>query len=213
MKKSLTILSMFLLLGGTFATKQLSAQTVADIFKSETPITWLGVDYSDMRFIGPLDVNPSQLDEFAKTLNDLFLREPKKYDVAAPFDKQTVTSNLKYVEKANAAMNTDQVLSSDSKDMTRFSMETVAKKVGTYGLNEKGIGLVYITEALNKNDQEAAYWVTFVNMADGKVLLTERVTGKAVGFGFRNYWAGSFYGTLKQIKGGLYKDWKKKYSK
>ncbi len=204
---------MFLLLGGTFATKQLSAQTVADIFKSETPITWLGVDYSDMRFIGPLDVNPSQLDEFAKTLNDLFLREPKKYDVAAPFDKQTVTSNLKYVEKANAAMNTDQVLSSDSKDMTRFSMETVAKKVGTYGLNEKGIGLVYITEALNKNDQEAAYWVTFVNMADGKVLLTERVTGKAVGFGFRNYWAGSFYGTLKQIKGGLYKDWKKKYSK
>ena len=204
---------MFLLLGGTFATKQLSAQTVADIFKSETPITWLGVDYSDMRFIGPLDVNPSQLDEFAKTLNDLFLREPKKYDVAAPFDKQTVTSNLKYVEKANAAMNTDQVLSSDSKDMTRFSMETVAKKVGTYGPNEKGIGLVYITEALNKNDQEAAYWVTFVNMADGKVLLTERVTGKAVGFGFRNYWAGSFYGTLKQIKGGLYKDWKKKYSK
>ena len=204
---------MFLLLGGTFATKQLSAQTVADIFKSETPITWLGVDYSDMRFIGPLDVNPSQLDEFAKTLNDLFLREPKKYDVAAPFDKQTVTSNLKYVEKANAAMNTDQTLSSDSKDMTRFSMETVAKKVGTYGLSEKGIGLVYITEALNKNDQEAAYWVTFVNMADGKVLLTERVTGKAVGFGFRNYWAGSFYGTLKQIKGGLYKDWKKKYIK
>ena len=204
---------MFLLLGGTFATKQLSAQTVADIFKSETPITWLGVDYSDMRFIGPLDINTSQLDEYAKTLNDLFLREPKKYDVAVPFDKQTVTSNLKYVEKANAAMNTDQVLSSDSKDMTRFSMETVAKKVSTYGLNEKGIGLVYITEALNKNDQEAAYWVTFVNMADGKVLLTERVTGKAVGFGFRNYWAGSFYGTLKQIKGSLYKDWKKKYSK
>lgn len=213
MKKTLTILSIALLITGAMNTKHLSAQSLADIFKSQTPVTWLGVDYSDMRFIGPIDVSTSQLDEYAKILNDLYLREPKKYNITSAFDKQSISSNLKYVEKANAAMNTDKVMSSDSKDMTRFNAETISKKIKAYGLKESGIGLVFITEALNKNDQEGAYWITFVNMAEGKILLTERVVGKAAGFGFRNYWAGSFYSCLKQVKGNLYKDWNKKYNK
>jgi hypothetical protein len=213
MKKTISILTiLFITLLGV-NTNISSAQSVADVFKSETPVTWLGVDYSDMRFIGPLDVSSSQLDDYAKVLNDLYVRETKKYNLASAFDKQTITNNLSYVEKANAAMNTDKITSSDSKDMTRYTAETISKIVKAYNIKESGIGLVYITEALSKNEQEGAYWVTFIDMKNGSVLMTERVKGKAGGFGFRNYWAGSFYSSLKQIKGSSYKEWRKKYAK
>jgi len=213
MKKAKVISTIiFLLCAGVFA-KHSTAQSVADIFLGETEITWLGVDYSEMKFIGPLDVSATQLDDYAKTWNDLYLREPKKYNLTETFNKQTIPSNLSYVEKMNAAMNTDKVMSSDSKDLERFTKESISEIVKKYKIKESGIGLIYITEALSKNDESGAYWVTFIDMKTSSVLLTERVAAKAVGFGFRNYWAGSFYGTLKEIKGKLYNSWKKKYVK
>ncbi len=213
MKKAKVISTIiFLLCAGVFA-KNSTAQSVADIFLGETEITWLGVDYSEMKFIGPLDVSATQLDDYAKTWNDLYLREPKKYNLTETFNKQTIPSNLSYVEKINAAMNTDKVMSSDSKDLERFTKESISEIVKKYKIKESGIGLIYITEALSKNDESGAYWVTFIDMKTSSVLLTERVAAKAVGFGFRNYWAGSFYGTLKEIKGKLYNSWKKKYVK
>ncbi len=213
MKKLFFILSILLLTFGGTVTNTVHAQTVADIFLAETPITWLGVDYSQMKFVGPLDISSSQMDDYAKVLNDLYLREPKKYNLTSAFNKNSISTNLSYIEKANAAMNTDNVASSDSKDMSRFTKESIEKIVKNYHLKESGIGLVYVAEALSKTEESGAYWVTFVDMQKGTVLLTERVTGKAVGFGFRNYWAGSFYGTLKQIKGGLYQKWKKNAAK
>ncbi|HNS11594.1 MAG TPA: hypothetical protein PKM97_03190 [Bacteroidia bacterium] len=213
MKKVKSISSIIILLCAGIFAKQSSAQSVADIFLGETEITWLGVDYSGMKFIGPLDVSATQLDDYAKTWNDLYLREPKKYNLTAAFNKQNIPSNLSYIEKVNADMNTDKVISSDSKDMTRFTKETIAETVKNYKIKGSGIGLVFITEALSKNDEMGSYWVTFIDMKTSSVLLTERVTGKAAGFGFRNYWAGSFYATLKDIKGKLYNSWKKKYSK
>lgn len=204
---------LFFLITGGISISRSSAQSVSDIFLSETPVTWLGVDYSNMKYIGPLDVSLSQMDEYAKTWNDLYLREPKKYNLTSAFEKQSIPTDLHYIDKANAEMKTDKMTSSESKDLQRFSKETIAKTVKNYKLNSNGIGLVYIVEALSKTDEIGAYWVTFVDMKTGNVLMTERMTSKAQGFGFRNYWAGSFYGTLRDIKGKLYKEWKKKYIK
>ncbi len=60
------------------SSEKLPAQTKADIFLFETPISWLGVDYSDKRYIGLLDVSTSQLDDYAKSINDIIVQEPKK---------------------------------------------------------------------------------------------------------------------------------------
>ncbi|MBP6335441.1 MAG: hypothetical protein KA444_08215 [Bacteroidia bacterium] len=191
------------------SSEKLSAQTKADIFLFETPITWLGVDYSDMRYIGLLDVSTSQLDDYAKSINDIIVKEPKKYNLTSAFEKQSVVPNLKYIEKENAAMDTEKVITTDSKDFSRYTKDDISKIVKAYELKETGIGLVFIAEALNKTDESGAFWVTFVDMKNESVLFTERIIGKPAGFGFRNYWAGAFYSCLKQIKGTYYKQWKK----
>jgi hypothetical protein len=43
-------------------------------------------------------------------------------------------------------------------------------------------------------------------MRTKKVLFTKRITGKALGFGFRNYWAGSMKNVFKTMK-KEFKNW------
>lgn len=45
-------------------------------------------------------------------------------------------------------------------------------------------------------------------MASKKVLLTERMTAKAGGFGFKNYWVKTVFLVLEEIRKSKYKEWK-----
>jgi len=88
--------------------------------------------------------------------------------------------------------------------------EDIKKHVKSYDLSgKKGIGLVFVMEGMSKTNKEATMYVTLVDMASKKVLLSEQMTGKAQGFGLRNYWAYTVYKVLNAIDKGKYSDWKK----
>jgi len=73
--------------------------------------------------------------------------------------------------------------------------------VKKYSFKENnGIGFVLIAEGMSKGREEGSYWATFVDMSNKEVILTKRITGKAGGFGFRNYWAGSLKSVFKTMK-------------
>jgi hypothetical protein len=56
--------------------------------------------------------------------------------------------------------------------------------------------------------EEAGYmWVVFFDLSNKNILLMENMTGKAGGFGWRNYWARSFYTVLKEIEKTRYNLW------
>ena len=67
------------------------AQTKDNIFDGASEITWLGLDFSQAKFIGDASnfggagevTNESFRDKFTKGWNQLFIDEMKKYDVAA----------------------------------------------------------------------------------------------------------------------------------
>jgi hypothetical protein len=68
-----------------------------------------------------------------------------------------------------------------------------------------------VVESLNKNAEKLVAWVTFIDLATKKVIHTEKVEGKAGGFGFRNYWAGGVYKINQEIDKNLYKKWSKSF--
>jgi hypothetical protein len=70
----------------------------------------------------------------------------------------------------------------------------------------KGIGMMFFVESFSKGKEEGALWVTFVDMNTKKVLLTQRVTEEAGGIGFKNFWAKTLLGTLKDTGKSL-KSW------
>jgi hypothetical protein len=75
---------------------------------------------------------------------------------------------------------------------------------------KKGIGLLFIVEAMKKVDKEgvSTIWVTFVDMGANKVLMTERMEGTGGGIGFRNFWASTIFNVIETIDKKKYKSGK-----
>ncbi|MBL4704307.1 MAG: hypothetical protein JKY54_07285 [Flavobacteriales bacterium] len=96
-------------------------------------------------------------------------------------------------------------------DSYAISKDKIESHVKSYdGVEGEGVGIVFIVESLNKLEQAGFMWVTFFDEKTKEIIYTERMSGAAQGFGIRNYWAGTFYNVVKEIKDKRQKKWFKK---
>jgi hypothetical protein len=190
-------------------------QSMKDIVGSkETPILYLGIDFTKAKLIGDetessTDIRDRQFDG----INGLILEEPKKFDVRAALHKSMVDHDLSLVEKKNALVNPDEIKSGSSADFHRLKAEDISSLVNGYNFGDKkGIGLLLVMEGMDKSAKECAIWVTFIDLKARKVILTERIEGKAgPSFGFRNFWASGVKSVLENVEKKRYKEWEKQY--
>jgi hypothetical protein len=185
------------------------AQTTKDIFSAATPITYLGVDFSKAKLINDASADANALKtKVYSSINQVVINEPKKYDLNKALARTNITNDIGVTEAQNAKTEIDSIKTFNAADFSRFNAATIDKMIKGYNFNgKKGIGLVFIVEAMSKTEEKAAVWVTFVNMETGKVLLTERMLGKAGGFGFRNYWVKPIAEIIEDIQKSKYKQW------
>ena len=184
------------------------AQTKDNIFDGASEITWLGLDFSQAKFIGDASnfggagevTNESFRDKFTKGWNQLFIDEMKKYDVAAAVHRTGVKYAIDVTLKANSNLKKDFFSNSpnDYKSLTDEKINSLVKGYDFQG--NSGIGLMYIVEGMSKGNKSCGIWVTFVDMKGHKVLFTKYLEGKPGGFGFKNFWAASFLDVLKDMK-------------
>lgn len=197
----------------------LNAQSMSDLFnKSDVKLTWLGVDYSKMKLIGDFSQltdttsgnNSDQLRKrYFQELNNLFVAEPNKYDFKSMFKKESISNDIEMMIKLNQSKVFDDIIAYTPPN---YSTDKIKDFVSEYNIRSKdGIGIMLITDALNKNLKEATYHLVILNLKTKEILLQQKIIGNARGFGFRNYWAGSVYHLIKQVNSNYYKKWKKEY--
>jgi hypothetical protein len=191
------------------------AQTLKDVFSSsETPILYLGIDFTKAKLIDDATANASDIKErqFAG-LNDLVITEAKKYDLSGALHKSNIDHDLGFVTKKNEKINSEEIKSTNTSDFHRLQESDIQSLVKGYDFGDKkGIGLLFVMEAMSKSGKSAAIWVTFIDMKSRKVLLTERIEGKTgMSFGFRNYWATGIKSVIEEIDRKKYKAWKAQY--
>ncbi len=128
------------------------------------------------------------------------------------FDKDEVPFDLSVVDKRNKLPEIDKlVIDFESYALDKSTIEEIIKEYDTK--EKQGIGIVFIMESFNKPKRIGKMWVTFFDIASKTVLLTEKMSGKASGSGFRNYWARTYYNVMVKIKKTEYLKWKKEYIK
>ncbi|QRR03967.1 hypothetical protein [Dyadobacter sandarakinus] len=195
------------------AAGQSDAATMADLFSGKTKLVFLGLDFTQAKYIGRAGFNdPSAIEnQYIDSWNNLLEIEPKKFSLQKAFnlrDEQYKT-RVEDMLKHNRSVKVAENITNDSYSITE---DQVKKSVAKYSLSEKeGIGIVYVVESLSKTAERMTAWVTFVDLATKKVLYTEKVEGKAGGFGFRNYWAGGVYKINNAIDAKLYKKWSREF--
>lgn len=193
------------------------AQTINDIFDPNTTITWLGLDMTGAIFIGDREKYGSQSDvaNLIKSWNDLIEREKDKFDIELMLHKQTpVQFKLDVTRAHNADLDISNILSEKTSDHIHLRKDGVEQIAAAYNYEgATGVGLMFNVESFNKTNNEGSLWVTFVNMSNGEVLFTERMTAGPGGAGVRNYWAGAVKGIIERVKKKEYEVWRKKYQR
>lgn len=193
------------------------AQTLKDFFANESmPVTYLGLDFSQVRVINDPGANGGNMvDKVFPALNDLTIKEyDKKFNIGEDFRHKSMDHDFTGVTAHNAKISQDDVISTKTADATRLKEADIKAIVSTLDMGgKKGIGIVFIVEALDKTDRKFVVWPTIVNMDTHTVLITERINGKTGnGFGERNFWASGLKDALDDIDGYKYKEWKKAHS-
>ena len=187
---------------------QINAQhNTSDIFKVNE-ITWYGLDFSNVRLIGAIGFkNPEKIKSYYfDAWNSLIIYETNKYKLDKFFHKESVENYLNIVTDRNTLPNLDELIIETEYS---FGAEEVMQMISEYDSGEEeGIGLVFILESLNKYKERAIIWVTFFDIQTKQVLLTERLEGKAGGYGFRNFWAGAYYKVMKSAYKSIYIEYK-----
>lgn len=191
----------------------LHAQTKSDVFKNESTITWLGIDFSKAKLIGDRDKYSTDDDikRFMMSLNELMMNEYEKFNVTKALDRTSLEKAINITEDHNAKLDVTGMATLDEKPAT-LTDKDVQQIISKYKFESlKGIGLMINVETMSKLAVMGTYWVTFVNMDTKEVLFTEKMSAPPKGFGVRNYWAGSIYEVLNKIKKKEFAMWRKKY--
>ena len=198
------------------------AQSKADVFDKNVPITWLGVDYSLTTFIGTPSYSTEAFspwtvvkktgegvvtkdefrDSYLEQWNQLFIDESKKYNVAKATDRklELITYAITVCENANKKLTKKEFFSNDPKDFHTKTEADVTNAVKNYDFqNAKGLGMLFFVEGMNRGTAEEGIWVTFVDIKSKTVLLTKYVSSRGQGSGFRNFWAKPLYVALKEM--------------
>jgi hypothetical protein len=195
-----------------FFTISLYSQDVSEVFQTEK-VTWYGFDYSNAFFIGSEGfTNPQDVKErIIHSWNSLIENEYEKFNVGKYFYKSKVDFSLDNVTERNKTVDINIQFVDDNSKMFHLNMDTIQDIINDYkfGDEEEGLGLVFIVESYSKPTVTASYYVTFFDIKSKKVLLTERMTNKAGGFGVRNYWASTYYNIMKTIYKKKYKSWER----
>ena len=195
-----------------------SAQTFGEFLnKPETPLTFMGVDFSNAKYYGDaMTVNTAEMKGLFTRIDELLEKEADKYDLQKALHRTGATKYaLSYAESVNQKIDPGTIVVADgTAPRAAFTMKNVEELIShyTYPAGNSGVGLVFVVEKIDKKLESEVFWAVFVDLASKKVLYTEKMGGTGAGFGFRNHWAAPLYSGIKLMKSN-YGDWKKKYAK
>lgn len=166
------------------------AQSLSEMPK---PFCVYGVDFSQVKICGAAESSFEFADAFQR-INMLLLSEPEKYNFERFLHSPVATVDIEPVRQNNA---TGDYATQFNREIKIGEAELQAL-VNGYELDAtEGTGVILVALLLDKTQAKAAYDVIFFDVPTRKLLAVYRMSGKAGGFGLRNYWARSVYEVLK----------------
>lgn len=194
--------------------KPSKAQTAADVFSENVPITYAGIDFTHARYLGNGEpVDPTVFTPLSKRINNLIITESEKYNIEKAVKKE-VRTKIDVTDALNETVDGTKTIVEKAEEKDNLTEEKIKQIVSNYdlkGYEKTGVGMVFIVDLMDKNAVNASVWVTFFSLTTRTVLFTEQMEGEAGGAGLRNFWARPFFEIIDDIRTKEWKKWKSKY--
>jgi len=194
----------------SFAGSVLAQGSMADVFNKDKRLVWFGLDFSQTKLIGAQGFNdPHKIVNYYFTnWNELVNTEEEKYDIRKVMHRRDMEYVLQPVRQKNENVDSGQLCQGHLNKVTEENVRTAINNFDLKG-QDAGVGMCLVVENFDKPAEKGNYWIVFFDISTKNVILMERCSGPASGFGFRNYWARSFKGVLDKIESRYYKKWRK----
>lgn len=179
-----------------------------ETYKS-SKVTYLGIDYTQARFVDDVAfISPEELtNKYFKVWNHMIISEPDKYDFKKFTDKSTAIIDLTMMNERNSKIDPSNIVQNDFFELKLNEIPQIVRTMDFGDLD--GLATFFIVGTYNKNALMASYFLVVYDIDQVEILYLKKYTSKPAGFGFKNYWARTYYEVLLQVE----KDNKKKWSK
>lgn len=216
MKKLSTLL--FIFCSFAFMQSESDVQKIVDAKK----ITWLGLDFTTLNLIEDPENNgfndPEKIkDYYFNEWNAMVYAESEKYNFKNFLQKDEIEIGIDEIKEWNEKLPIQSAIintydKNPSPERTNEEIQKILNKYTYEGFSGMGAKLI-VTEMNKRNSMTTAYF-TFFDIDSKQLIYTKKFESKAGGFGFRNYWLGSFYRIYDDVDyGDWMKDEKKKSRK
>lgn len=179
------------LVAAMLACSALSAQTNA-----KSAVNYYGVDFSKTKAFGVTETGGEMKDAFV-AINSLVIAEWSKYNPGRFLGLAVALRDISPTTQVNAAIDPSKVVTASSAHS--LTNDEIAEMVRRYELQQtEGTGLVIIGELMDKSLARGSFRVVCFDVVSREVLQCSTLSGRARGFGLRNYWAGALYNALSR---------------
>jgi len=153
-------------------------------------ITFLGLDYTSALFVGRGGFkNPIGIKRLTNSWNEILMTEYDKYSIERSFWVKA-KYNLEIVHERNQSINYEERIIDFELSSPNLKREDLDSIIASYPeFNDKGVAMVLIVDSYRKYEEKGYYHIVFFDLESKKILDTYLTSGRAAGFGMRNYWA------------------------
>ncbi|MEG0517939.1 MAG: hypothetical protein RR555_03590 [Bacteroidales bacterium] len=152
-------------------------------------IQFYGIDFSQVNVIGSRETKDKFLTAFSG-INQLLINEAKKYDIGQTVKANITQTSVEIANKGVADLANANFINAPNKEIN------ISDMIKPYCGNGE-TGLVIIAKELNKTTNTGTFIYAFFNGETQKITKQETISGKAKGFGLRNFWAGALYDSME----------------
>lgn len=190
-----------------------------NLFCDKKQVVWYGLDFSMARFMGTFSsagdkakLTPQELKGYFDIWNERLLVDKKKVNYSAALGFSQTIENREIVKQKNAAVDPSKMIIFEYYTLKESQLDSM---VAQYPItpNEKGLGLTFIVEYLDKVHTQASVYAVFFNVENNKVLFKQKIQAEPIGVGQTNYWFNAFLKLFTWIEEKGNKQWKNKYCK
>lgn len=174
-----------------------NAQDCNKCVNSSADFTFLGIDYSFLSFDKELEeTEATVINKYIPAWNNLFLTERSKYDVEKLLGLKTVDYDIDFFENSNSKL-TD--INEASQDLSDADIVNHIKKINFSKVTTQ-YALLLLAHTYSKSTATGEHFFVVYDVKAKNIVAMKKVITKSRGFGFRNYWASTFYGVFKNNK-------------
>lgn len=172
-----------------------------ELLKDIEAINFYGVDFSHAKVYGAKESGEHFKYAF-QDINNLFITEAKKYDVAKYLKKRVLGVYIDGVKARISDLKADDIFTTDA--AYQLDDNTIKDIVKSLSVKESdGTGVIIIAERLSKAKNRGYFDVVFFDIKTRNIIDSWKADGKAQGFGLRNFWAHSVREVLKFSESAL----------